>query len=278
MATIRQALDAARAALAASPSASLDAQVLLAYALGVERSHLFAHPEDTLTPDQAAAYDSLVAQCAAGLPVAYATGRRAFYDRDFLVTPDVLIPRPETEHLLEAAMAACDATTPIIAADIGTGSGILAVTFAAHRPLAAMHAVDASAAALDVARQNAARHAVPVGFHQGDLAAPLAAAGVRVDLLMANLPYIPTGDLAALAVARSEPLLALDGGPDGLDLVRRLLDQAPAVCRPGALLLLEIGAGQGEAAAAIARARWPGASIRVTPDYAGHDRLLHIRL
>ncbi len=273
--TIADCLRAARQRLQPeSDSASLDAQALLAETLGVERAYLLAHGDAPLTDEQAARFAGLVARRAAGEPVAYILGRRAFYDRVFIVTPDVLIPRPETELLLERALAFVRSRPRVTAVDIGTGSGALAVTLAALCPTADVHAADISPAALAVARRNAALHAAPVTFHQGDLLGPLLAQDLRVDLLMANLPYIASDDLPALAVSRYEPRLALDGGPDGLGLIRRLLAQAPAALNPGALVLLEIGADQGAAALALARAALRPADAGVLPDYAGLDRIV----
>ena len=255
---------------------ALDAHVLLCALLGVDRAALIAHPETALTDDQAAAFADYVARCAAGEPVAYILGRRAFYDRDFTVTPDVLIPRPETELLLEQALD-WTGDRSLTAADIGTGSGALAVTLAALRPNITVHAVDASAAALAVARINAERYGAPVTFQQGDLLKPLIDAGIKLDLIMANLPYIPSGDLPDLAVSRYEPLTALDGGADGLDLIRRLIAQIPLAVNPGALILLEIGAGQGAAVLDLARALSPQHAELIL-DYAGHDRIILIQL
>jgi release factor glutamine methyltransferase len=252
--------------------------VLLAWTLGVDRAYLLAHGDALLTAEQAARFASLVTRRAAGEPVAYLLGRRAFYDREFIVTPDVLIPRPETELLLERALAFVRERAHTVAVDVGTGSGALAVTLAALCPAAEVHAVDISPAALDVARRNAALHAAPVVFHQGDLLAPLLTAGVSVDLLVANLPYIASDELPALAVSRFEPALALDGGPDGLGLLRRLLAQAPAALNPGALALLEIGAGQGAAALALVQAALRPADAGVTRDYAGLDRVVWARV
>lgn len=259
---------------------SLDAHVLLGEVLGVDRAYLLAHPETVLTPEQAARFAAWVARCAAGEPVAYILGRRAFYDREFWVTSDVLIPRPETELLLENALAWVDAQgeRPLTAADIGTGSGALAVTLAANRPRIGVHAVDISAAALAVARRNAERHRVQISFHEGDLLTPLIERGIRIDLIMANLPYIASDEVPQLAVSHYEPTLALDGGSDGLELVRRLLEQVPQAANPGALVLLEIGAGQGAAALQLAADLLDAQDAELLLDYAGHDRIIRIRL
>lgn len=269
--TITAALHEARGQIEAT-----EAQALLGATLGVDRAYLLAHPEQPLTDDQAAQYRAWLERAAAGEPLAYLLGRRAFYDRDFIVTPDVLIPRPETELLLEQALAFARQKPTLTVVDVGTGSGALAVTLAANLPSARVYATDISPAALDVARRNAALHHTNVKFLQGDLLRPVIEHDVHVDLLLANLPYVASGDLPHLDVSRYEPQLALDGGADGLDLVRRLLAQAPAACNPGALILLEIGADQGAAALALARNTFSQADIQLIKDYAGHDRILRI--
>lgn len=276
MTTIADALRSARARFEpVSDSASLDAHVLLAAALGVTRAHLLGYPEQVLTDAQVERFDGWVARHAAGEPVAYILGRRGFYDLEFEVTPDVLIPRPETELLLEQALAFAAGQPGLTAVDVGTGSGALAVTFAAHAPDATVYAVDISPAALAVAGRNAARNGVAdrVTFLEGDLLSPLIERGVRVDLVMANLPYIAADEARALEVSRYEPMLALDGGPDGLDLVRRLLAQLPNAANPGALVLLEIGAGQGAATLALT-----GGRGTLHQDYAGLDRIVALRV
>ncbi|MBL8162372.1 MAG: peptide chain release factor N(5)-glutamine methyltransferase [Anaerolineae bacterium] len=267
--------DARTRLLPASDSAALDAQTLLGAALGVERAYLLAHPDQPLTAEQSAQFNTWVERCAAGEPLSYVLGRRAFYDRELIVTPDVLIPRPETELLLEAALAFAGSRA-LVAVDVGTGSGALAVTLAALCPALTVYATDISPAALDVARQNAALHGAAVTFLQGDLLSPLLERGIHADLIMANLPYIPSGDLPALAVTRWEPRLALDGGADGLDLVRRLLRQAADGWRAEGLMLLEIGYDQGVAGAALCREMFPGADVQVLRDYSGHDRILRV--
>lgn len=257
--------------------ATLDAQVLLANLMERERGWLLAHPEAALDGRQASCFRALVERCAAGEPVAYLTGRREFFGLSFDVSPAVLIPRPETEHLVEAALEWAKPRQPLAIADVGTGSGAIAVSLAVHLPGARLVATDTSRPALGVAARNAARHAVDdrIGLVQTDLLR-----GLRpyFDLIVANPPYIPSGQLADLAVARYEPHAALDGGPDGLDVVRRLLASVPRLLAVDGLLLVEIGAEQGAAVTALARESWPGADVAVLRDYAGHERLLRVEL
>lgn len=276
-ATIGAALRAARLALASSDSADLDAQALLAHTLGVDRAFLFAHAEVSLSDSQSAAFGAAVARRAAGEPMAYIRGLQGFYDIDLLVTPAVLVPRPETELLLEEALRLTAKKPGATVADIGTGSGALALSFARQRPQANVCATEISAAALRIARGNAERIGVDILMVDGDLAQPLIARGIQVDLLMANLPYISSDELGTLEVSRYEPRLALDGGRDGLELIRRLLAQIPAVCQSGALVLLEIGADQGNAVARLVYER-VGANCDILPDYAGLDRIARFRL
>lgn len=275
MVTIRDALlGAQRRFRPISDSPGLDAHVLLGEVLRVERAYLLAYPEQPLTETQTHQFEAMVRRHADGEPVAYILGRRGFYDRDFIVTPDVLIPRPETELLLERALAFVANRPNAVVADIGTGSGALAVTLATHAPQATVYAVDISEAALGVARRNAEQYDIAerVAFLQGDLLEPLIRRGIRLDLIMANLPYIASDEVPRLAVSRYEPVLALDGGPDGLVLVRRLLDQLPDVLTNDGLALFEIGADQGPAALELVEGRGT-----VYQDYAGLDRILEIR-
>jgi release factor glutamine methyltransferase len=296
MSTVRDLLtDAKRRIAPVSTSASLDAQLLLAEVLGCDRAHILAHPETVLTPAQVAQVQAFVARRAGSEPMAYILGRKAFYDREFVVTPAVLIPRPETEHLLEMALAfvrqhpalddalsrgqalPCPATETLNVVDVGTGSGALAVTLA-HAPGATVYATDTSPDALAVARLNAQKHNVEVVFFEGDMLLPLIEADIRVDLIMANLPYIATDDMPALAVSKHEPHQALDGGAEGLDLIRRLLSQAPGVIRTGGMILLEIGADQGAAVQQLAQEMPTPPSVTVHKDYAGQDRVVRIRV
>jgi release factor glutamine methyltransferase len=186
----------------------------------------------------------------------------------------VLIPRSETELLLEQALMFIKEHPSSVAVDIGTGSGALAVTLAAHNPQTRVYATDISPSALIIARYNAFLNDANVTFFEGDLFEPLTSRQIRVDVVMANLPYIASEELATLDVSRHEPHLALDGGVDGLDVIRRLLVQIPLVCNPGALILLEIGADQGEVVLELGRSLSPNAEI--LKDYAGLDRILKI--
>lgn len=277
----------ARLRAAGSPTPALDVDTLLTHILGRDRAFILAHPEYLLTDREAATCETLLTRAAAGEPVAYLTGQRGFYDLVFQVTPDVLIPRPETELLFEAALhwartrlkARPAAALTIV--DVGTGSGVLAITLARHLPpdRVRITGIDSSPAALAVARANAAAlldQARAVTWLESDLLA--AWPGRLIDLLVANLPYIPSAVVPALAVSRFEPAAALDGGPDGLALIRRLLAQARHCIAPDGLIALEIGADQGARAAAEARARFPAARIDLRRDYAGHDRILLVEL
>ncbi len=275
--TVEAALQKARAALVASGTADLDAQVLLAHVLGCERAFLFAHPEASLDFQTSMQFQSLLQRRAFGEPMAYILGAQGFYDLELKVTPSVLVPRPETELLLEEALQLTADSPGATVADIGTGSGALAVTLARHRPQCTVYATDISADALEVARDNAREHCARVSFFRGHLAQPLTERGIKADLLMANLPYIASDELDTLPVSQWEPRQALDGGPDGLAYIRTLLQQAPRICRAGAYVLLEIGADQG---AAVSRLILDllGADCCVLKDYAGLDRIARFQL
>ncbi len=275
--TIRQALTLARTTLAQSDSPALDAQILLCHILKLDRAYLFAHAEQTLHNRQYQAFQSLLKRRAAGEPIAYITGSIGFYDLELSVSPAVLIPRPETELLLEEALRLTANTPACTAADIGTGSGALALAFARHRPRATVYATDICQDALKVARINAKHNQIPVHFLHGNLARPLLDRNIKIDLLLANLPYIPSHQLEHLAVNRFEPSLALDGGADGLALIRQLLDQIPSLCNNGAQILLEIGADQAEAVRALIQQRLDLACA-ILQDYAGWDRIARFQL
>jgi len=260
----------------------LEAEVLLAHLLETSRTALLAHPERFLTTDQLARYRRLIRRRASGYPLPYLTGRVEFYGLEFEVTPEVMIPRPETETLVDLALARRPATV----VDVGTGCGCIAVSLAIHLSQVVVYAVEISPAALAVARRNVERHIVAarVRLMAGDVLTPCSG---PADLIVSNPPYIATGEWGSLpaSVRDHEPRLALDGGPDGLALIRHLLAQAPAVLRrpepaegrPGGGLLVEIGADQGEAASRLARTFFSQATVRVHPDLAGRDRVLEVQ-
>ncbi len=269
--------------------AGLETQVLLAHALGKPRAWVLAHPEGILTPQQQRQLTRLLGGLAQGTPLPYLTGFQEFFGLSFEVTPDVLIPRPETELLVERALSWLRAHPGRRrAADVGTGSGCIAVSLAHHVANLRILAVDRSWAALQISRRNAARHEVAsqITFLQGDLLSAafsggqgqpaVPAASGPLDLVCANLPYIPSQALSNLPVVKYEPRLALDGGPDGLHPIRSLLGGAPRWLAPGGLLLLEMQFDQGEAITTLAQARLPSAQITVHKDLAGLPRLVEV--
>lgn len=275
---VKDALARAAAALRATGCETpfLDAEVLLAHVLGCARVDLYAWPERELTADQLAFFRALVGRRISGEPVAYLTGGKEFMGLDFLVTPDVLIPRPETELMVEEALRLLrDLDRPLVA-DVGTGSGAVAVSIACRHPGAVVYAVDISEAALEVARANARRHRVAdrLIFLAGDL---LDALGRQLegqfDLVCANLPYVPREELPYLPrEVRYEPRVAVDGGPGGLELYRRLVPQAARFLKPGGRLLIEIDPRQSEAARSLLPA--PVWNVKIVRDLAGRDRLV----
>jgi len=280
--TIKEALSRARLRLKESgtDSPALDAGLLLSYVTGRDLAGLYRDWESVLTPAEEEWYLSLVARREAGEPVAYLTGHKEFMGLDFVVNRSVLIPRPETELLVETALRLLPHTPLIV--DVGTGSGAIAVSLAVLMPGAVVYATDQSRAAIEVARINAALHGVEsrIRFFQGDLLAPLAGLDLagRVDLVAANLPYIATGEISALPreVRLFEPVSALDGGADGLDLYRRLIPAAAGMLKPGGWLLAEIGCGQREAVSGLLRP--PLWEVTILKDLAGRDRLAAGRL
>jgi release factor glutamine methyltransferase len=251
-------------------------EVVLAHVLEINRAQL-AKPDEPLTPDGSLAQRDL--DRLAREPLAYVVGHREFYDVDLLTDARALIPRPETECLIEHALQAlADHPAPLIA-DIGTGCGAIAVTLAKHLPRARVIATDLSPAALELARENARRIGVAsrIDLRLGSLLAPVTES---LDLLAANLPYIDDKDWPYLAktIRGHEPKMAFLGGPDGLDLVRGLLRDAPRVTHLDSIILVEIGAYQGDAVTEIARQNFPRAYIEIKPDYAGLDRLTVIEV
>ena len=252
--------------------------VLLSHVLEQPQTWILAHSEAELSATQQAKLTALIARLKQGEPLPYLTGRQEFFGLSFEVSPAVLIPRPETELLVETALRwlrlhpAADS-----AVDVGTGSGCIAVSLAVNTSTLHIVATDISAEALAVAQRNAQIHHVEdrITFQEADL---ISAELRRFDLICANLPYLPTSRLAKVNSLPYEPALALDGGPDGLALIKRCLAYAPAhICTPG-MLLFEIEASTGNAAIALARKAFPQAKVTLIPDLTGKERLLTIEL
>lgn len=232
--------------------ARLEARVLAAHAWQVDHAWLIAHDTDPLSHTRVVVFESLMAQRLEGVPIAYLVGTREFYGRPFLVSPDVLIPRPDTELLVERALACIPPDQAMAVLDLGTGSGCIAITLALERPLAQVTAVDRSPAALAMAQRNADLLNARVEFSTSDWFAALA--GRRFDLIVSNPPYIAATDPhLARGDVRFEPLSALAAGQDGLDDLRRLSRAACAHLRPGGVLLLEHGYDQSDAVQALLR-------------------------
>lgn len=271
--TLGEALERAAAALTAtSPSPRLDAEALLGHVTGLGRAALIARAGAVLDAQRAARLEALVARRQAGEPLAYLTGVREFWSLELLVTPDVLVPRPETELLVERALARLLPASTGAVADLGTGCGAIALAIARERPRWRVIATDASAAALAVARCNVERLALAnVELRQGEWLEALR--GERLDLIVSNPPYVPTADPhLRQGDVRFEPLAALVGGPDGLDAIRRVAFHARRVLAPGGWLLLEHGHDQGEAVRQLLQ-RYGYTEIAGYRDLAGHDRV-----
>ncbi|MBT9589827.1 MAG: peptide chain release factor N(5)-glutamine methyltransferase [Thiobacillus sp.] len=254
---VAQLLDDATARIAAAlglekREARLEARVLASHTWGVDAAWLIAHDTDALSDSQIAAFQSLLSQRLQGRPIAYLVGMREFYGRPFQVSPDVLIPRPDTELLVELALARLPPDQPMDVLDLGTGSGCIAITLALERPLARVTAVDRSATALTIAQRNADNLNAHVEFLISDWFA--AFAGRRFDLIVGNPPYIAQTDPhLARGDVRFEPMTALAAGHDGLDDLRRLIPAACAHLNPGGSLLLEHGYDQAEAVQPLLR-------------------------
>ncbi len=288
MTTIREAIEQATQSLilANQDNARLDAQVLLSHVLHIERSYLYTYPEQVLTSQQNQLFQDLLERRSLGEPVAYLVGHKEFYGLDFLVDKRVLIPRPETELLVDAALDICrkmlDTGYMPVIADIGTGSGAIPITLAVLEPrLPYVYACDLSFDALDVASANCHRHHVEdrVILLQGDLLEPLPE---PVDIVTANLPYIGTEELEEIPidVKAYEPHLALFSGPLGLDLILRFFQaiQQSQKLKAGATLLLEIGYRQTDALTSILRSTLPRATWLFKKDLAGWNRVLQVTL
>jgi release factor glutamine methyltransferase len=283
-ATVGAALERARLGLRSSESGPLEAQVLLAHLLNRPRSWILAHPEAPLPLLLSNQYVSLILRLVRGEPLAYLTGRQEFFGLSFEVTPDVLIPRPETELMVETGLRWLTSRRertirpahPLLAVDLGTGSGCIAASLAVHDAELRVIATDVSARALAVAAHNFANLGVSdrVRLLQADLLSPLRG---RIDLLCADLPYCLAAPLENLPVIRHEPRLALDGGPDGLRLITRALGQTASLLAGDGLALYEIEESQGPAARDLAGKYFSQAGISMEKDLSGKDRLLKIQ-
>lgn len=266
-----------------SDTPALDASVLLAHILDKPRTWVLAHPELLLTPEQHGQLEHSLTRLEGGEPFPYVLGTWEFFGLELEITPDVLIPRPETELLVEKAIAWLQ-ESPVrrTVADVGTGSGAIAISIAMNVRTARILATDISLAALKVAQRNARKfNLAAIDFVQCDLLPPHIdplATELHFDLICANLPYIPTATLYGLPVFDREPTLALDGGEDGLAVIRRLLTIAPEWLAPNGLILLEIEATRGIHALNLASDLFSQSEIHLHQDLAGRDRLLEIRL
>ena len=263
---------------------SLDSQVLLAHILAKGRSWVAAHPETPLTRSQLVSVEEALSRLETGEPFPYLLGHWEFYGLDFELTPDVLIPRPETELLVERAIQWLNASSQRrTVADVGTGSGCIAVSIAKNVSDARVVATDISLPVLEVAHRNAVKHHVikRIDFIQCDLLPPhpdSLPSDQHFDLICANLPYIPSQTLRELPIYGHEPTLALNGGADGLDILRRLLQVTPRWMAHKGMILLEIEASQGMSAVSLAYDTFDNAQIRLHKDLAGQDRLVEIRM
>ena len=277
--TRRQALSRARELLVANniESASLEAELLLRHILRIDRTLLYTEFDRELTPQQEESYRQCIERRLKGEPSAYITGHREFFGLDFLVDNNVLIPRPETELLVEQAITRSRKYSAPLIADIGIGCGAIAISLALSLPDAHIDAVDISEAAVAVAKRNCRKHSVQnrVRFLIGNMLEPLSE---PADIIVTNLPYVRTADLPRVNTIGFEPPLALDGGIDGLDMIRRLCFQVREKIKPLGCLLMEIGMGQSEAVTNLLRSIFPSAYIEVITDLSGIKRVVCLTL
>lgn len=260
-----------------SDTARLDAQMLVGHVLEKPRTWVLAHPEASVSHKEQMRMERLAHRLETGEPLPYVLGRWEFYGFEVIVTPDTLIPRPETEILIEYALSWLEKNPAHrFAADVGTGSGCITVALAAHVHDINFISSDISFAALKIARLNLGNHKVEkqVDLVQADLLAPFQK---TFDLICANLPYIPTQTLNTLKIYGREPSLALDGGSQGLDLIQKLLLQSQDRLSRGGLLLMEIEASQGKAVLSLAQKTFQGSQVQIKSDLAGRDRLIAIQ-
>jgi release factor glutamine methyltransferase len=256
--------------------AVIEAEVILRRAMGVDRTKFFASLDDELSPDALRRVDGLLRRRRAREPLAYILGSREFYGLDIATNPSVLVPRPETELLVDRALDFAGGRRDPVIADVGTGSGAIAVAIAARLPRATVYATDVSAAALRVADVNRRRHHVADRVHlcRGDL---LEALPEPVDAIVSNPPYLTTSEMASVAAeVRREPATALHGGTEGLDVIARLLPQVPSRLRAGGLLLIEIAPDQLQAVVRMGKREFPSARVSFHRDLAGRPRVVGV--
>ncbi len=274
--TLKQTLGHAREVLTANNTEDtpLECELLLRHTLKLSRVALYLDLNKDLTPDEERDFWHLVRRHLSGEPTAYITGHCEFYGIDFHVDHRVLIPRPESELLVEKALTLAENNTTATIAEIGTGCGAIAISLALNLPEVEIYASDISAPALEVALLNCQKHgqADRIRLLQGDMLIPLPE---PVNLIIANLPYVRRAEIEA---ASCEPRLALDGGPDGLDKIRRLCRHLSDKLLPGGHLLLEIGQGQATSIVSLLHGLFPGAEIEVSPDLRGIDRVVNMTL
>ena len=280
--SLRDALTTAidRLTAARVPSPRMNAELLLRFTLDCDRAYLYAHPERELTTEEQTRYEEALAQRARGIPAQYITGHQEFWGMDFIVNPAVLIPRPETEHVIETVLQLVNggrASLPgMRIVDVGTGSGCIALALAKELPEAEVHATDISPAALEVARANAARHQLEnrIQFHETDLLQCLERA--RLDFVVSNPPYVGESeqDQVQLGVRKFEPRKAVFAGPTGLEVIERLIPQAQAELKPGGWLVMEIS---GTIAEDVKRLLAQWIDVGVTNDLQGIPRVAAAR-
>jgi release factor glutamine methyltransferase len=276
---IGRALETARNSLAGAEieDAGLEAEILLRHVLKTDRARIYSESGNELDPGDAAEFQALIERRLKGEPSAYITGNREFYGLDFYVNSDVLIPRPETELLVETAISLGKENGYGTIADAGTGSGCIAICLALNLPDSRIFATDISASALEIARENAGRHGVQerITLLEGNLLEPLRES---VDMITANLPYVRIDEMPDVNTLGYEPVSALDGGGDGLCSIRELCRQLPDRLNPGGAAVIETGMGQAGPVARLLSDLYPRAEINIYKDLAGIDRIVRVRL
>ena len=277
--TLKQVLSQAREMLVANniEDASLESELLLRHTLNINRVQLYQDLDHELSPEQEPTFWNLIKRRLSHEPTAYIIGHREFYGLDFYVNPHVLIPRPESELLVEMALSLAQNHRVTTIADIGTGCGAIAINLALHSSQTKIYATDISASALKVALINCKKHGVVnrICLLQGDMLDPLPE---PVDLIVANLPYVKKAELLRTSQVETEPLLALNGGPDGLQKIHRLCRQVENKLHPTGYLFLEIGQGQDGAVTTLLHSLFPYAKIEVVPDLGGTERVVSLHL